>query len=127
LALRKFFAALFIILIAAPFTEPWPVCQLRHLLGDAPVPVMLLATPVEGVEQAAVRKAPDSTEPDVTNPITLLPPLQTRVGTPRVSATSALNETAPSSAVRIPISKATGARSGFRHSIPALMASVLRI
>jgi hypothetical protein len=127
LTLRKFFAALFIILIAAPFTEPWPVCPLRHLLGDPPVPVMLLAAPVEGAGQAAVRGAPASTEPDVTNPITLLPPLRTRLGTPKVSPNSALNEKALSSAVRIPISKATGVTGGFRLSIPARTTSVLRV
>ena len=124
--LSKFFAALLIALIVAPFTEPWPVCPLPQLLGDPSVAaaVPLAVAPVEGVGQAAIGTSSGSTEPDVTNPITLLPPPRTDIGTLRVSATSAPAVLLPARKLPIPIPRTADAtnRSGLAVSplTPAL-------
>jgi hypothetical protein len=128
LALRKFFAALFIILIVAPFTDPWPVCPLTVLLGDPPVPAKLLpTTPVEGVSRATIKSAPGSTEPDVTNPITLLPPFRTNVGTLRVSATPAAPVTVRIEIARIPIPRTGGAICRYGPSVLPPLTPALRV
>jgi hypothetical protein len=104
LLLSKFFAALLIALIVAPFTEPWPVCPLPQLLGDPSVAAVPVAVaPVEGVGQAAIGTSSGSTEPDVTNPITLLPPPRTDIGTLRASAAAAPAVLPPARKLPIPI------------------------
>jgi hypothetical protein len=129
LALRKFFAALFIILIVAPFTDPWPVCPLTVLLGDPPAPAGLLpTTPVEAVSQAAtIKGAPGSSEPDVANPITLLPPFRTNVGTLRVSATPAAPVPVRIEIARIPIPRTGGATSRSGPSVLPPLTPALRV
>jgi hypothetical protein len=128
LALRKFVAALFIILIVAPFTDPWPVCPLTVLLGDPPVRARLLpTTPVDGVSQATIKSAPGSTEPDVTNPITLLPPLRTNIGTLRVSATPGAPVTVRIEIARMRIPRTGGAISRSGPSVLPPLTPALRV
>jgi hypothetical protein len=128
LALRKLIAALFIILIVTPFTEPWPVCPLTQFLDNSPVLARLLpTTPAGSVDQAAVRRSPGSTEPEVTNPITLLPPLRTDIGTLRVSATPDAPVTVPVSIARIPIPRTADAMSRCGLSVLPPLTLALRV
>jgi hypothetical protein len=128
LVLRKLVAALFIILIVTPFTEPWPVCPLTQLLDNSPVLVRLLpTTPAGGVDQAAIRRSPGSTEPEVTNPITLLPPPRTNVGTLRVSATPDAPVTVTVSIARIPIPRTADAMSRSGLSVLPPLTLALRV
>jgi hypothetical protein len=134
LALRKFFAALLIALIVAPFTEPWPVCPLPQLMGDPPVPAVAVAAvrveaavPVEGAGSTAIGTSPGSMAPGVINPITLLPPFRTNISRSRVGGACAPTVSFPGRILRIPVSRTAAATSRSDLSVPPPLTPALRV
>jgi len=82
---RKIIAGLFVLLIVLPFTEPWPTCPLADLNRGPAGHAMLPMPPLRDASRVALLKSPIPTAPDIANPITLLPPLRTKIGALRIS------------------------------------------
>jgi len=89
LIFRKFFAGFFVLLIVLPFTEPWPTCPLMRPDERCASQALLVASQPGIGTRPAISIAPGSAEPDVANPITLLPPPRTQPGTLKIRAASA--------------------------------------